>query len=577
MCTIKPITGREGHDAHSQHDDSVRPPRRARGAGRRRPSHARRHGHEGQRQQGAGAEGRQDPRRLRGRLRGRIHAVREVRGEARALSRQPAAGCGRAGERLAVRPRAAAPRGPAGRGGQGARLRDLGLGRADRARRRGPGDRLWRELRARCGAGALDGVGSRRQGHRTAGPGDRGGDLRVHQHAYHDSGALMAEPTRTPDDAAAPPTSPPAPPKPPGQEDELPWLEELPPRKIVAELDRYIVGQDVAKKAVAIAVRNRWRRAQAPDDIRDEILPNNIIMIGPTGVGKTEIARRLARLAGAPFLRVEASKFTEVGYVGRDVESMVRELVDVAINMVRTEREDDVYPQAETRAEERLLDLLLPPTPTHPTAAPPHPPQGAGSAEQGAASRPLFVVSSKGDVTPAASEADVEAQERRRRTREKLRQQLKEGKLEERDVEVEVQQQSFPGMEMMQPPQGMEGPDFNFTEWLQEMLPKKKKRRTVHVHEARRILVDEELKKLVDMDDVVNEALDRVENHGVIFIDEIDKIAGERGTVGPDVSREGVQRDLLPIVEGSTVQTRYGYVRTDHILFIAAGAFHVSK
>jgi ATP-dependent HslUV protease ATP-binding subunit HslU len=384
----------------------------------------------------------------------------------------------------------------------------------------------------------------------------------------------MAEPTRTPPGNDVP-AAPPAPPAPPGSEETLPWLEELPPRKIVAELDRYIVGQEVAKKAVAIAVRNRWRRAQAPDDIRDEILPNNIIMIGPTGVGKTEIARRLARLAGAPFLKVEASKFTEVGYVGRDVESMVRELVDVAINMVRTEREDDVYPEAEARAEERLLDLLLPSTPHSPTP-PPHAPAAPGSGEQ-ATARPLFVVSSKGDVTPAASEADVEAQERRRRTREKLRQQLKEGKLEEREVEIEVQQQSFPGMEMMQPPQGMEGPDVNLTEWLQEMLPKRKKRRTVHLHEARRILIDEELKKLVDMDDVVNEALDRVENHGVIFIDEIDKIAGERGTVGPDVSREGVQRDLLPIVEGSTVQTRYGLVRTDHVLFIAAGAFHVSK
>ncbi len=386
----------------------------------------------------------------------------------------------------------------------------------------------------------------------------------------------MAEPTRTPDDKPAVPAAP---------DETLPWLEELPPRKIVAELDRYIVGQEVAKKAVAIAVRNRWRRSQAPEDIRDEILPNNIIMIGPTGVGKTEIARRLARLAGAPFLKVEASKFTEVGYVGRDVESMVRELVDVAINMVRTEREDDVYPQAETRAEERLLDLLLPPTPVPPTAPPPQPPQGAGSpkgvpggpGELGAGTRPLFVVSSKGDVTPKAAEGDVEAQERRRRTREKLRQQLKEGKLEEREVEIEVQQQGFPGLEMMQPPQGMEGTDVNFTELLQEMLPKKKKRRTVHLHEARRILVDEELKKLVDMDDVVNESLDRVENHGVIFIDEIDKIAGERGTVGPDVSREGVQRDLLPIVEGSTVQTRYGFVRTDHILFIAAGAFHATK
>ena len=360
-------------------------------------------------------------------------------------------------------------------------------------------------------------------------------------------------------------------------EETLPWLEEMAPRKIVAELDRYIVGQDAAKKAVAIAVRNRWRRSQTPEEIRDEIMPNNIIMIGPTGVGKTEIARRLARLAGAPFLKVEASKFTEVGYVGRDVESMVRELVDVSINMVRSEREDDVYPNAEQRAEERLLDLLLPPLPSPPSGATP---QGAGSGEQGAASgqRPLFVVSSKGDVQPKIPEAETEANERRRRTREKLRAQLKEGQLEERNVEIEVQQQGFPMLEMMQPPQGMEGTDFNFSEMLQELIPKKKKRRTVHLHEARRILIDEELKKLVDMDDVVNEALDRVENHGVIFIDEIDKITGQRGGgAGPDVSREGVQRDLLPIVEGSTVQTRYGYVRTDHILFIAAGAFHIAK
>jgi len=364
---------------------------------------------------------------------------------------------------------------------------------------------------------------------------------------------------------------PPPPNAVPVAEEALPWLEELPPKKIVAELDRYIVGQDAAKKAVAIAVRNRWRRSQAPDDIRDEIVPNNIIMIGPTGVGKTEIARRLARLAGAPFLKVEASKFTEVGYVGRDVESMIRELVDVAINMVREEREDEVYTVAEARAEERLLDILLPPLPS-----PAAPAAERGSGEK-APDRPLFVVSSKGDVTPKAIEADAEAQERRRRTREKLRQQLKDGQMEERDVEIEIQQQNFPPLEFLQPPQGMEGPEFNITEWMQEMLPKKKKRRTVHVHEARRILIDEELKKLVDMDDVVNEALDRVENHGVVFIDELDKIAGERGTQGPDVSREGVQRDLLPIVEGSTVQTRYGFVRTDHILFIAAGAFHVAK
>ena len=356
----------------------------------------------------------------------------------------------------------------------------------------------------------------------------------------------------------------------------LPWLEELPPKQIVAELDRYIVGQEAAKRAVAIAVRNRWRRAQAPDDIRDEILPNNIIMIGPTGVGKTEIARRLARLAGAPFIKVEASKFTEVGYVGRDVESMVRDLVDSAINMVRGEREDEVYPTAEQRAEERLLDLLLPATP---------PPEAAGAAEEaegsGTAQRGLFVVSSKGEARPAAgpgaSAAPAADVERQRRTREKLRQMLRDGKLEDREVEVDVQQQNFPLLDYMQPPPGMEGPDVNFLEMLQDMLPKRKKRRTVRLPEARRILVDEELKKLVDMDDVVNESLDRVENHGVIFVDEIDKIAGERGAMGPDVSREGVQRDLLPIVEGSTVQTRYGYVRTDHILFIAAGAFHVSK
>jgi ATP-dependent HslUV protease ATP-binding subunit HslU len=386
--------------------------------------------------------------------------------------------------------------------------------------------------------------------------------------------------TKTPDAASAVP-EPGAPTTP---QEPLPWLEELPPRRIVAELDRYIVGQDAAKRAVAIAIRNRWRRQQAPEDIRDEIVPNNIIMIGPTGVGKTEIARRLARLAGAPFIKVEASKFTEVGYVGRDVESMVRDLVDAAINMVRGEREDELYPQAEERAEERLLDLLLPPPP-------PSEPAGAAGAAgavgaaaaaggrgAGGAGGPAgrsegqFVVSSKGEAQAVPVE-----DERRRRTRDKLRALLRDGKLEEREVEVEVSQQSFPLLDMMQPPQGMEGPDMNLGEMLKDMLPQRKKRRTVRLTEARRILVDEELRKLVDMDDVVNEALDRVENHGIIFIDELDKIAGERAQAGPDVSREGVQRDLLPIVEGSTVQTRYGYVRTDHVLFVAAGAFHVSK
>ncbi len=332
-------------------------------------------------------------------------------------------------------------------------------------------------------------------------------------------------------------------PNPPAEAPPLPWLEEMPPRQIVGELDRYIVGQDPAKRAIAIAVRNRWRRSQAPDPIRGEITPSNIILIGPTGVGKTEIARRLARLAGAPFVKVEASKFTEVGYVGRDVEGMIRDLVDAAVNLVRTEREDEVYPQAEERADERILDLLLPAPP------PPGPPGGEPS----------------------------EGEESRRRSREKLKALLVDGKLDDREVEIEVTPQAYPPVDMMQAPQGMEGTDFNFTEWLQQMLPKAKKRRMVKVSEARRILVDEELRRMVDMDDTVNEALDRTENHGIVFIDEIDKIAGDRNPSGPDVSREGVQRDLLPIVEGSTVQTRYGYVRTDHVLFIAAGAFHVSK
>jgi ATP-dependent HslUV protease ATP-binding subunit HslU len=340
-----------------------------------------------------------------------------------------------------------------------------------------------------------------------------------------------------------------------------PWLDELTPRQIVAELDKYIVGQDAAKKAVAIALRNRWRRQQAPEDLRDEIMPNNIIMIGPTGVGKTEIARRLARLAGAPFVKVEASKFTEVGYVGRDVESIVRDLVDLAVNLVRDEREAEVEEQAEEGVEERLLDLLLPPVSE---SRKPEPGPGGGP----------FVVGSSG---AARKESDPDADERRERTREKLRMLLREGKLEERTVDVEVQQSaSIDGM-MMPMGGGFDGMDFNLTEMLQDMLPKKTKRRTVSVAEARRILVQDELDRLVDMDEVVNEALDRTEDTGIVFLDEVDKVIGERGGAGPDVSREGVQRDLLPIVEGSTVQTKYGMIRTDHILFVAAGAFHVAK
>jgi ATP-dependent HslUV protease ATP-binding subunit HslU len=354
---------------------------------------------------------------------------------------------------------------------------------------------------------------------------------------------------------------------------DLPWLDELRPREIVAELDKYIVGQAAAKKAVAIALRNRWRRQRIDDELRDEVTPNNIIMIGPTGVGKTEIARRLARLAGAPFVKVEASKFTEVGYVGRDVESMIRDLVDSAVNMVRDEREGDVEELAAERAEDRLLDLLLPASPDGPVARPGvQPADGAQRA---------FIVGPHGPADTRESGHDAEdlaaIRERRERTRDKLRALLLDGKLEERMVEIEVQQ-SAPIENMMVPMGGMEGFDPSFTEMLQDMLPKRKKRRTVSVAEARRILLQDELDKLVDMDEVVNEALERAEGMGIVFLDEIDKIAGSRGAgVGPDVSREGVQRDLLPVVEGSTVQTKYGMIRTDHILFIAAGAFHVAK
>ena len=344
-------------------------------------------------------------------------------------------------------------------------------------------------------------------------------------------------------------------------------LAGLTPKQIVEELDRYIVGQSDAKKSVAIALRNRWRRQRAPAAIRDEISPNNIILVGPTGAGKTEIARRLARLAGAPFVKVEASKFTEVGYVGRDVESMVRDLVESAITMVRAEREVEVKEVAKQKTEDRILDLLLPvPADVKQSSHANPPPEGGGAH--------LFVVSPSGAVS---QESDAVA-ERYKRTREKLRQLLADGQLEEREIEVEVTQQAPVMFDMMVPQGAPEGMD-NISDMLQEMLPKRKKKRTVRISEARRILLDEELAKLVNKEDVTADALERVQTMGIIFLDEIDKIAGQRGPAGggPDVSREGVQRDLLPIVEGSNVQTKHGMVKTDHVLFIAAGAFHVAK
>ena len=361
-------------------------------------------------------------------------------------------------------------------------------------------------------------------------------------------------------------------------------LADLTPRQIVAELDRYVVGQGEAKKAIAIALRNRWRRQRAPEPMRSEISPNNIILIGPTGVGKTEIARRLAKLAGAPFVKVEASKFTEVGYVGRDVEGMVRDLVESAIDMVRAEREEEVEDLAQDKVEERLLDLLLPP----PTPMPaPKSVTDAGSAGGSSAApvaapavaetRNVFVVSQSGAVAQEPG-GDAAAHDRYQRTRDKLKQLLRDGQLEEREVDVDVVQQA-PSFDFMSggqgaPPEGTE----QFTTMLQELLPKRTKKRTMKVSAARRVLMDQELDKLVNTDDVTTDALERVEQLGIIFLDEIDKIAGARGDQGgPDVSREGVQRDLLPIVEGSNVSTKYGMVKTDHILFVAAGAFHVSK
>ncbi len=312
--------------------------------------------------------------------------------------------------------------------------------------------------------------------------------------------------------------------------------DHLTPKEIVVELDKYVVGQEEAKKSVAIALRNRWRRQQIPEHLRDEIAPKNIIMIGPTGVGKTEIARRLAKLAQSPFLKIEATKFTEVGYVGRDVESMVRDLTELAINMVKAEERELVQGKAEAAVEERLLELLLPSSP------------------------------SSGDKPEEESQP----------TREKLRAMLRDGRLEDRFVDLEVSQRVTPVVEVFSNT-GMEELEFNFREMLGNMFPSRSKQRQVKVSEARELLLQEESQRLIDMDRVVEEARRKVEQHGIIFLDEIDKIVGRDHARGPDVSREGVQRDLLPIVEGTTVTTKYGMVKTDHILFIASGAFHMSK
>ncbi len=334
--------------------------------------------------------------------------------------------------------------------------------------------------------------------------------------------------------------------------------KNLTPRQIVAELDKYIIGQSEAKKSVAIALRNRWRRLQAEEDLRDEIIPNNILMIGPTGVGKTEIARRLAKLTGAPFMKIEASKFTEVGYVGRDVESMIRDLADIAVNMVKQEMQERVKEKAAQIVEDRILDILIPPVKKKPATS--------------------TGFSSDNDFDPEKA-SNTELNER---TREKFREKLKRGDLDDRKIEIEVRSKKTPMMQVFGP-QGMEEMGVN----LQDMLGNlagggKKVKRSVPIKEAREILIEEESEKLIDHDAAVQEALERVQSEGIVFIDEIDKIAESSsgtggGKGGPDVSRQGVQRDMLPIVEGSTVSTRHGLVKTDHILFIGSGAFHVSK
>ncbi|MEA1921786.1 MAG: ATP-dependent protease ATPase subunit HslU [Pseudomonadota bacterium] len=354
-------------------------------------------------------------------------------------------------------------------------------------------------------------------------------------------------------------------------------MSTLTPKEIVVELDKYIVGQDDAKRAVAIALRNRWRRQQVEPILRDEIAPKNIIMIGPTGVGKTEIARRLAKLAKAPFIKLEASKFTEVGYVGRDVESMIRDLTELAVTMVKQEETEIVQAKAKDIAEECLLDLLLPPVQAPAPPPPPSPSSPPEADEDNVIEMMVADNFAEPELPPQVSDQEQEKQEaRQQKTREKLRKLFRHGKLDDRSVDLELTQQVTPVVEIFSAG-GFEEMDINIKDMFENMMPKQTKKKKVKVPEAYDILVEREAQRMVDMDKVVTEAKTRIEQNGIIFLDEIDKVVAREGTSTPDISREGVQRDLLPIVEGSSVNTKYGIVKTDHILFIAAGAFHGTK